>query len=151
MRGPTTTCTACCTEPTSRCTRTSASGATAVDVPACPAADRILRPGGRLLFLTMSTLAHLCTPDREEQGIENRLVRPQFAPWAVSWEGYSGVEFHLSHGDWIALLRANGFVIDGLHELQAPPGAESHPYYLVIPADWARRWPGEDLWECRKT
>jgi ubiquinone/menaquinone biosynthesis C-methylase UbiE len=114
-------------------------------------AARLLRPGGRLLFLTMSTLAHLCTPDREEQGIENRLVRPQFAPRAVSWEGYSGVEFHLSHGDWIALLRTNGFVLDALHELQAPPGAESHPYYLVIPAEWARRWPGEDLWECTKT
>lgn len=114
-------------------------------------AARLLRPGGRLLFLTMSTLAHLCTPDEDDAPIGNRLVRPQFAPWQVQWEGYGGAEFHLAHGDWIRLLRANGFRIDGLHELRAPDDAESHPYYYVIPANWARRWPGEDLWECTKT
>ena len=115
-----------------------------------PEAARLLRPGGRLLFLTMSTLAHLCTPDEDDQPIANRLVRPQFAPWETRWEGYSGAEFHLSHGDWIRLLRANGFAIDALHELQAPPEATTHEYYLVTTAEWARRWPGEDLWECTK-
>jgi hypothetical protein len=99
----------------------------------------------------MSTLAHLCTPDQDNEPIVNRLVRPQFAPWETRWEGYSGAEFHLSHGDWIRLLRTNGFAIDALHELQAPADATTHEYYLVIPADWARQWPGEDLWECRKT
>ena len=98
----------------------------------------------------MSTLAHLCTPDVDEEPIANRLVRAQFAAWETTWEGYGGAEFHLSHGDWIRLLTSNGFRIDGLHELQAPEGAESHPYYYVIPAGWARRWPGEDLWECTK-
>ena len=43
-------------------------------------AARLLRPGGRLLFLTMSPLAHLCTPNEDEVPIENRLVRPLFAP-----------------------------------------------------------------------
>jgi ubiquinone/menaquinone biosynthesis C-methylase UbiE len=113
-------------------------------------AARLLRPGGRLFFLTMSPLAHLCTPDDDGQPIANLLVRPQFAPWEVRWDGYAGAEFHLSHGDWIRLLRANGFRVDGLHELQAPEGARTHPYYFVIPAEWARRWPGEDLWECTK-
>jgi ubiquinone/menaquinone biosynthesis C-methylase UbiE len=116
-----------------------------------PEAARLLRPGGRLFFLTMSTLAHLCTPDEDNEPIVNRLVRPQFAPWETHWEGYDGAEFHLSHGDWIRLLRTNGFVIDALHELQAPADATTHEYYLVTPADWARRWPGEDLWECTKT
>ena len=113
-------------------------------------ASRLLRPGGRLLFLTMSTLAHLCTPDADDAAIQNRLVRPQFGPWEVQWEGYAGVEFHLSHGDWIRLLRENGFAIDALHELRAPDDAKSHDYYFVITADWARRWPGEDLWDCTK-
>ena len=113
-------------------------------------AARLLRPGGRLLFLTMSSLAHLCTPDTDEQPIANRLVRPLFAPWETTWEGYGGAEFHLSHGDWIRVLTANGFRIDGLHELQAPEGAATHPYYYVIPAEWGRRWPGEELWECTK-
>jgi SAM-dependent methyltransferase len=110
-------------------------------------AARLLRPGGRLLFLTMSPLAHLCTPEQDEEPIENRLVRPLFAPWEVEWPGYDGVEYHLSHGAWIRTLRDNGFVVDALHELRPPAGAETHEYYYVIPAEWARRWPGEDLWE----
>jgi ubiquinone/menaquinone biosynthesis C-methylase UbiE len=114
-------------------------------------AARLLRPGGRLLFLTMSTIAHLCTPDEDEVPIRNELVRPQFGPWEVRWEGYSGAEFHLSHADWIHVLRENGFRIDALNELQAPADAKTHDYYYVIPAEWARRWPGEDLWECTKT
>jgi ubiquinone/menaquinone biosynthesis C-methylase UbiE len=116
-----------------------------------PEAARLLRPNGRLLFLTMSTLAHLCTPDEDDEPIRNELVRAQFAPWETEWEGYSGVEFHLSHGDWIRVLRESGFRIDALHELRAPDDARTHDYYYVISADWARRWPGEDLWECTKT
>jgi SAM-dependent methyltransferase len=116
-----------------------------------PEAARLLRPDGRLLFLTNSVLAHLCTPDLDDTPVTNELQRPQFAPWEVEWEGYAGVEYHLSHGDWIRILRANGFRIDALHELQAPEGARTHEYYFVTPAEWARRWPGEDLWECTKT
>jgi SAM-dependent methyltransferase len=110
-------------------------------------AGRLLRPRGRLLFLTISTLAHLCMPDEDEEPITSRLQRPQFAPWEVEWEGYDGVEYHLSHGDWIRLLRENGFVVDALHELRAPESAQRHEYYNVIEPEWARRWPGEDLWE----
>jgi SAM-dependent methyltransferase len=113
-------------------------------------AARLLRPGGRLLFLTNSALAHLCTPDTDDAPIASTLQRPQFGPWEVAWEGYAGAEFHLSHGDWIRLLRANGFRLDALHELQAPADAQTHEYYYVTPAEWARRWPGEDLWECTK-
>jgi ubiquinone/menaquinone biosynthesis C-methylase UbiE len=112
-----------------------------------PEAARLLRPGGRLLFLTTSSLAHLCTPEEDEVPITNALVRPQFAPWEVEWPGYEGVEFHLSHGDWTRVLTESGFVIDALHELQPGPDAKTHEYYYVIPAEWARRWPGEDLWE----
>ena len=110
-------------------------------------AARLLRPGGRLLFLTTSSLAHLCTPEEDEVAIENVLVRPRFAPWEVEWPGYQGVEYHLSHGDWIRVLVENGFVLDALHELQPGPTAQTHEYYYVIPVEWARRWPGEDLWE----
>jgi SAM-dependent methyltransferase len=110
-------------------------------------AARLLRPGGRLLFLTMSPLAHLCTPDEDEKPIDGILVRPLFAPWEVEWPEYDGVEYHLSHGDWIRVLRGHGFVIDALHELRAPDGARAHEYYYVTSVEWARRWPGEDLWE----
>src|SRR3954469_9009944 len=55
-----------------------------------PEAARLLRPGGRLLFLTNSVLAHLCTPDEDDAPVTNELQRPQFAPWEVEWEGYAG-------------------------------------------------------------
>jgi hypothetical protein len=40
-------------------------------------------------------------------------------------------------------------VVD-LIELQAPEDAEDHPYYTVVPADWARSWPAEEIWRARK-
>jgi ubiquinone/menaquinone biosynthesis C-methylase UbiE len=110
-------------------------------------AARLLRPGGRVLFLTTSPLAHICMPDEDNKPITHHLQRPQFAPWEVEWEGYEGVEYHLSHGDWIRVLRENGFTLDALHELRPPEDARRHVYYNVVGPTWARRWPGEDLWE----
>jgi hypothetical protein len=56
------------------------------------------------------------------------------------------VEFHPSHGDWIKILHASGFIIDDLRELYAPPDAPDHPYYKLATAHWARRWPVEEIW-----
>jgi SAM-dependent methyltransferase len=107
-------------------------------------AARLLRPGGRLAFLTNSVLATLCVP--EDEGVaQERLLRPQRTLHRVEWPG-GGIEFHPSHGAWIRVLRANGFVVDALHELYAPAGGESHEYYAIATADWAARWPVEDLW-----
>jgi SAM-dependent methyltransferase len=110
-------------------------------------AARLLRPGGRLLFLTNSMLSHLCTPDQDEQPIENVLVRPQFGQYRTKWPEYPGIEYHISHGNWIRILRENGFVLDALHELRPGDDAQTHRYYFTIPVEWARRWPGEELWE----
>jgi hypothetical protein len=66
------------------------------------------------------------------------------------WAGEMGVEYHLGHGDWIRLLRDCGFEIEALHELQAPEDAEDHPRYDFVTADWARRWPSEEIWAARK-
>jgi SAM-dependent methyltransferase len=113
-----------------------------------PEAARLLRPGGRLLFLRNSTLVILCSPD-EDLPAEDRLQRPQFGLHRL--DGWDGVEFHLAHGDWIRLLGANGFVVEDLLELQAPPSAETHPHYGYVTADWGRRWPAEEIWRARKT
>ena len=110
-------------------------------------AARLLRPGGRLVFLTVATLAHLCTPDLDDEPITNALVRPQFGQYRTKWPEYPGIEYHISHGDWIRILRANGFVLDALHELRPGDDAQTHHYYFTIPVEWARRWPGEELWE----
>jgi len=111
-----------------------------------PEAARLLRPGGRLIFLRNSTLVILCSPD--EGRVEERLARPQFGMRRFEWE--DGVEFHLAHGDWIRLLRDAGFEVEALVELQAPEEAVDHPYYDFVPAEWARRWPAEEIWVARK-
>ena len=112
-------------------------------------AARLLRPSGRLVFLTNSVLATLCVPEAEGHA-EERLLRPQRALHRVEWPG-GGVEFHPSHGDWIRVLRANGLVVEALHELYAPADAENHGYYDIVTAQWAGQWPAEDLWVAHLT
>jgi SAM-dependent methyltransferase len=112
-------------------------------------AARLLRPRGRLIFLCNSPLSILCSPD--EGKTETRLLRPQFGMSRFDWPGENeGVTFHLAHGEWIRLLRENGFEIEALVELQAPPDAVDHSYYEFVAAEWARQWPAEDLWVARK-
>lgn len=112
-----------------------------------PEAARLLRPGGDLVFLRNSTLVILCSPD--EGQANERLLRPQFGMHRFEWPG-GGVEFHLAHGEWIRLLRGNGFEILDLVEVQAPPEATTPEYYDYVTADWARRWPAEEIWRVRK-
>jgi SAM-dependent methyltransferase len=111
-------------------------------------AARLLRPHGRLVFLTNSTLVILCAPD--EGMAQERLLRPQFGLYRLEWPDTEGVEYHLAHGDWIRLLREHGFEVEALHELQAPADAATHHHYDYVSAEWAQRWPCEDLWVARK-
>jgi SAM-dependent methyltransferase len=111
-------------------------------------AARLLRPGGRLIFLTNSTVSILCMPDNGP--VSTTLQRPMFPLGRTTWPGEEGVEYHLPHGRWIELLRSTGFALEALHELKAPPDADDHPYYDYVPAHWAQRWPAEDLWIARK-
>ena len=59
------------------------------------------------------------------------------------------VEFTLPQGDWIRLFRVNGLVVERLHEVQPPEGAES-TYRSAEETTWARRWPMEQIWKVRK-
>jgi SAM-dependent methyltransferase len=112
-----------------------------------PEAARLLRPGGRLVFLRNSTLVILCSPD--EIPASETLQRPQFGMHRFEWpEG--GVEFHLAHGEWIDVLRANGFEIERLVEVQAPADAQTHAHYAYVTAEWAQKWPCEEIWVARK-
>ena len=109
-----------------------------------PEAARLLRPGGRLVFLTNSHLSALCVP-AEEGVAEERLLRGQREAYRVRWPG-GGVEFHPSHGDWVRLLRGSGFVVEALHEIYAPADRGDHRYYEIVSSAWATRWPSEELW-----
>ena len=46
----------------------------------------------------------------------------------------------------LRVLGANWFVVQALHELYAPVDASTHRYYGIATAEWASRWPVEDLW-----
>lgn len=45
---------------------------------------------------------------------------------------------------------ANGFDVERLAEIQAPPDAVDSPKYTLVAADWARKWPSEEAWVARK-
>jgi len=109
-----------------------------------PEAARLLRPGGRLVFLTNSHLSALCVP--AEDGVAGeRLLRGQREVYEQAWPG-GGVEFHPSHGDWLRLLRTAGFVVEAMHEIYAPSDADDHAFYEIVTKQWATRWPAEELW-----
>lgn len=113
-------------------------------------AARLLRPEGRLVFLCNSTLSILCAPD--EGKVEERLQRSQADLGRMEWPGEDdGVNYHLAHSEWIRVLRKHGFEIEALHERLAPASTTDHEYYDFVPADWARRWPAEEIWVARKS
>jgi SAM-dependent methyltransferase len=112
-------------------------------------AARLLRSGGRLVFLCNSTLSILCAPD--EGKVEEQLIRSHADLGRIEWPGEDeGVNYHLAHGEMIRILRTNRFEIEALHERLAPASAEDHDYYDFVPAEWARRWPAEEIWVARK-
>jgi ubiquinone/menaquinone biosynthesis C-methylase UbiE len=116
-----------------------------------PEAARLLRPDGVLVFLTNSTLVYLTAPDDPDAQVGTELLRDLFGMYRMQWEGETGIEYHLSHGAWIALLRENGFEIEALHELRPHPGAVDPNYYDFVTVDWAQKWPAEEIWVARKT
>jgi SAM-dependent methyltransferase len=114
-----------------------------------PEAARLLRADGELVFLCNSPLVMLCSPDEGKVGEE--LLRPQFGMHRMEFPGEDeGVEFHLGHGDMLRLLRDSGFEVEGLWEIQASDASKDHSYYDFVSAEWARKWPAEEIWKARK-
>ena len=113
-----------------------------------PEAARLLRPDGELMFMRGSTLQMLCVPDQGEVG--EQLLRPQKGMYRFEWsDDDPGVEFHPSTSEMLSILRSNGFVLLDLRELFAPEDAVDHEYYSTVPAEWAKRWPDEEIWRLR--
>ena len=115
-----------------------------------PEAARLLRPGGELVFLCNSTLVILCSPDEGKVG--EQLLRPQFGMHRIEWPGEDeGVEFHLGHGDMDpAAARRAASRSRGCGSSRRSEAAEDHSYYDFVSAEWARKWPAEEIWKARK-
>lgn len=116
-----------------------------------PEAARVLRPGGRLIYLVNSVVKMLCmgVDDTVDIPVGETLKRPQFGMHRFDWVDDESVEFHLPHGEMIRLLHASGFAVERLIELQAPEHS-THTSPQVSLA-WARQWPAEEIWCARKT
>ena len=111
-----------------------------------PEAARLLRPGGELLFLRNSTISMLCAA---LDGWHETLQRPQRGLNRLDWEDENTTEFQLGHGDLFKLLRESGFDVLDLIELYAPAEATDASFYHSD-AEWAKKWPWEEIWKARK-
>lgn len=91
----------------------------------------------------------LCSPDSDEIPAKDQLLRDYFGLHRFEFPNSESIEFHLGYGDWIRLLRANGFEIENLVELR--PDKEAKTSYSFVTAEWANRWPSEEVWIAVKT
>lgn len=113
-----------------------------------PEAARVLRSGGELMFLGNSTQLMLCTrQDDEDAPVTTRLERPLFGMRRFGWSDGS-VEFHISPGEMIRLLRDSGFDVLDLVEIR--PAEYATTNYPYVSLEWARQWPCEEAWKARK-
>jgi SAM-dependent methyltransferase len=113
-----------------------------------PEVARLLRPGGLFAF-SHSTPFVLCCYSYETDRIERQLVAPYFGMHRYDQNPDEPVEFNLPYGEWIRLFRENGFRVEALVEVRPPEGAES-TYRSAEETEWARSWPMEEIWTCRR-
>ena len=90
----------------------------------------------------------LCMPPEDDVAATDRLLRSAFGMYRIEWPNDPGVEFHLSPGSWIRLLRRSGFEIDDLIEVRPLEGATTK--YPFVTLEWARQWPCEEVWKVSK-
>ena len=114
-----------------------------------PEAARLLRPGGLLAFSISTLLHNTCFPPGDPDGaLGPVLQQPMFGARAFDW-GDGTIDFQMLHSEWFALFHRHGFDVEDLLELRPPADARTG-YEGFADLDWARRWPGEEIWKARK-
>jgi SAM-dependent methyltransferase len=113
---------------------------------------RLLRPGGLLVFLGNHPLSLICSP-LDGSPADRRLHRPYRDMWGADWTEVefepTGICFNLTVSSWMELFTAIGFNITRYHELYAPD--EAMGTRAAIPADWAKFYPVEQVWQLMKS
>lgn len=116
-----------------------------------PEAHRLLRPGGRLVFLGNSPISSVCSP-LDGAPVDDRLHRDYFGLHRLDWRQVTidpgGVEFSLTFSEWLRLFRRTGFDVLDYLEVQAPEHAPENRFNASVA--WARRFPLEHVWKLRK-
>ena len=111
-------------------------------------AARVLRPGGRLVFLTNSVLSALCVPDEEgvaTPGSNAGSARPITS--AGQAEGLSSIP-PMAIGS--ACFAGSGSVVEGAARDLCAGRRTDHPFYEIVSIAWASQWPAEELWMARR-
>lgn len=114
-------------------------------------AARILRPGGRLVFLGNHPMVFVCSP-LDGSPVVGRLIRPYFDLHRIDWTEVpidpGGIEFTLPISGWFALFRRLGLEVEGFLEPRPAQGGSELRFF--VDADWAHSWPSEQVWKLRK-
>ncbi len=112
---------------------------------------QVLRPGGRLVFLGNHPLTIVCTDDRGSpcDFTLHRTYRGlKGADWTEVEIEPGGIEFNRTMSEWMALFRNIGFEVENYLELFAPAHVTEDQF--SIPAEWAKRYPSEQVWILNK-
>jgi SAM-dependent methyltransferase len=112
---------------------------------------RLLRPGGKLVFLGNHPLVLVCSP-ASGAPCDRTLHRPYRTLWGVDWSVVeidpSGVCFNLPMSGWMRLFADIGFVVEEYQEIYIPEGETGTQ--SSIPAAWGQDFPAEQVWHLGK-
>ncbi len=113
---------------------------------------RVLRPGGACVFLGNHPLTMCTSPLDGSLPITDTLVRDWHGhdrfDWRDAADDPGGIEHSLPTAGWFALFRELGFLVEDYREPVPPTSYDGRPF--AVTADWARRWPSEQVWWLRK-
>ena len=112
---------------------------------------RVLRPGGRLVFLGNHPLVLVCSP-LDGAPCDLRLHRPYRDMWGADWAEVtfdpSGLCFNLTIAGWMEVFRAIGFRVTNYQEIYIPDHQTETS--ASVPAAWGKTYPVEQVWHLEK-
>ena len=110
-----------------------------------PEIARVLRAGGLLAFCAATPLLYMTW--NMEKGTQSRRLHHTYDDLGLIDFDDGTVDWVLPPGEWIGVLRDNGFEVEDLIELR--PAEDAPTTYTFVPAKWAHRWPAEWIWRAR--